>query len=130
MKKCTCFYKAGCGRALGVLCLWVAPREGAGVSHLPLPPPTTLPTPPPRTSGALPPSECTHTHIPWGKQLVDLCHFPHTPGGGSHGQPGPLPCNCSPLWARPKGRCSVQVESEEVSAHHIIAIHAISGILH
>lgn len=54
---------------------------------------------------------------------------PH-PGGGSQDQPGPLPCNCSPLWARPKGRCSVQVESKEVSAHHIIAIHAVSGILH
>lgn len=36
MKKCTCLYKAGCGRTLGVLPPppGVAPGGGAGVSHI------------------------------------------------------------------------------------------------
>lgn len=131
MKKCTCLYKAGCGRTLGVLPLWVAPGEGAGVSRIvSLSPPTTLPTPSPKNQQR-PAPKWVHSHpYSLGKQLADLCHVPHTPGGGSQDQPGSLPCNCSPLWARPKGRCSVQVESKEVSAHHIIAIHAVSGVLH
>lgn len=91
MKKCTCFYKAGCGRTLGVPRLWVAP-EGAGVSHICvylLPPP--FPPHPPRTSSALPPSECTHTPIPWGNSELTFAIFPHPwrRGQGS-ARPSPL----------------------------------------
>lgn len=34
MKKCTCLYKAGCGRTLGVLLSWLAPGGGDRVSHI------------------------------------------------------------------------------------------------
>lgn len=108
------------------------PRRRRLESHtfVSLSPPTTLPTQSPRNQQR-PAPQWVHSHpYSLGKKLVDLCHFPHTPGGGGQDQPGPLLCNCLPLWARPKGRCSVHVESKEVSAHHIIAIHAISGILH
>lgn len=33
MKKCTCLYKAGCGRTLGVLSPWVAPGGGGLETH-------------------------------------------------------------------------------------------------
>lgn len=107
------------------------PRRGLESHILSLSPPTTLPTPSPKNQQRPAPSECTHTPIPWGNsERADLCHFPHTLGGGSRDQLGPLPCKCLPLGARPKGRCSEYVESKEVSAHHIIAVHAVSGILH
>lgn len=62
MKKCTCLYKAGCGRTLGVLPMWVAPGGGARVSHfVSSSPPTTLPTQSPRNQQRPAPSECTHT---------------------------------------------------------------------
>jgi hypothetical protein len=72
MKKCTCLYKAGCGRTLGVLPPWVAPGGGGwSLRYLCLCflPPPFLPSPP-GTSSALPPSECTHTPIPWGSSKL------------------------------------------------------------
>lgn len=48
MKKCTCLYKAGCGRTLGSPCMG-DPRSGPESQMLvPLSPPTTLPTQSPR----------------------------------------------------------------------------------
>lgn len=129
MKKCTCLYKAGCGRALGPPCTG-DPRSGLEPQMLVLcllPPP--FPPSPPGTSSALPLSECTHTPYFLGKQLADLCHFPHTPGGRSRDQPGSLPCNCSP--SGPDRRdAALQGRVQELSAHHVIAIHSVSGILH
>lgn len=107
------------------------PQEWAGVSdawasvssHHPFPPS------PPGTSSAPPLSECTHTPCFLGKQLVDLCHCPHTPGGRSRDQPGSLPCNCSPSGPDQRD-AALQGRVRELSAHHVIAIHSISGILH
>ncbi len=76
---------------------WSGPRR-----YLLSPPPYNL-----GTSSALPPSECAHHPYSLGKQLVDLCHFP-TPGEKARISQALSPCNCSPLWAKPKGHCSVQ----------------------
>lgn len=50
MKKCTCLYKAGCGRTLGVLFSLGGPRGRGLESHtlVSLSPPTALPTQAPR----------------------------------------------------------------------------------
>lgn len=52
MKKCTCLYKAGCGRTLGVLSPRVVPGGGGLETHIcasvSVSPPTTLPTQAPR----------------------------------------------------------------------------------
>lgn len=92
-------------------------------------PPTTLPTQSPRNQQRPAPSECTNTPIPWGSSQMTLAIFP-TPLEERAGSARPFPFAMSALWVTPKGRCSVQVESKEVSAHHVIAIHAVSGILH
>lgn len=63
MKKCTCLYKAGCGRTLGSPCVG-GPRSGLESQMLvSLSPPTTLPTQSPRNQQRLPLSECTHTPV-------------------------------------------------------------------
>lgn len=72
------------------------PQEGAGVSdavsvsshHPSHPVPQEPAVPCPLVSARTPPCFLV-------KQLVNLCHFPHTSGGRSWDQPGPLPCNCS-----------------------------------
>lgn len=115
-----------------VLPAWVTPGVGWSLRYLCLcllPPP--FPPSPPGTSSALPLSECTHTPYFLGKWkwLAGLCHFPHTPGGRSRDQPGSLPCNCWP--SGPDRRdAALQGRVQELSAHHVIAIHSIGGILH
>lgn len=58
---------------------WGGPRRrGWSLTHLCLyllPPP--FPPNPPGTSSALPPSECTHTPIPWGSSQLTLPFSPH-----------------------------------------------------
>lgn len=128
MKKCTCLYKAGCGRTLGdpPPTPWGGPRRrGWSLTHLCLyllPPP--FPPNPPGTSSALPPSECIHTPIPW-EVARWLCHFPHTPGGGSQGQPGPLPCNCFAPLGQTKGAllCTGRVQEGVSSSYHCYSRH-------
>lgn len=106
---------------------WVAQEEGAGDSHIcasiSLPPPTTLPTRSPRNQQR-PAPEWVHTPLFLGKKLVDLCHFPHTPGGGARISRCLSIVIVSPL-GQTKGTllCAGRVQGGVNSSYHCYSLH-------